>query len=139
MPTTTLVICIPQVEIFRELKASVDVFFHFTVYAWHKLREWKSFWKRFLQQQKRRIMWFSQLQTTILILKPASNVLLTGNKASALTAPNETNITKLFILVLENWYTGSNAPSVRSPATDEETIRPIDDCYVSEVSAYKSL
>jgi len=58
-----------------------------------------------------------------------------------LTAPNETYITdeKLFILVLENWYTGSNAPSVRSPATDEEMTRPIDDCYVSEVSAYKSL
>jgi len=86
-------------------------------------------------------MWLPQLQTTILILKPASNVLLRADKASALTAPNETYITaeKLFILVLENSYTGSNAPSIRSPVTDEETIRPLDDFYVSEVNAYKSL
>jgi len=46
---------VPQVEIFRELKACIYVLFHFAVYAWYKLREWKSFWKRFLQQKKNQV------------------------------------------------------------------------------------
>jgi len=48
MPNIKSVGSVPQVEIFRELKACIYVLFHFTVYAWYKLREWKSLWKRFL-------------------------------------------------------------------------------------------